>query len=81
MGLLLWIIFGAVVGWVASLIMGTDSRQGALVNIVLGIVGALVGGLVMNFFGFSGISGFNLYSFLVAMLGSVVVVWLVGLVS
>ncbi len=71
-----WVIVGALAGWVASLVMGTDARQGWFMNIVLGVVGAFVGGLAMNMFGASGVSGFNLYSLIVAMAGSAVVIWL-----
>lgn len=75
MGIILWIIFGAIVGWVASSIMGTD--EGLMMNIVLGIVGAVLGGWLMSFFGGTGITGFNLYSFLVALLGAVVLIGIV----
>lgn len=77
MNLIVWIVFGALVGWIASIMMKTDASQGALMNVIVGIVGALVGGLLMNFLGFSGVSGFNLYSLLVAILGSVVLLWIV----
>jgi uncharacterized membrane protein YeaQ/YmgE (transglycosylase-associated protein family) len=77
MGIILWIIFGALVGWIASIIMKTDAQQGALLNIVVGIVGAVLGGYIMSFFGESGTSGFNLYSFLVALLGAVVLIAIV----
>ena len=73
-GLLIWILFGALVGWLASILMKTDAQQGPLANILLGIAGALVGGFIMRFLGFDGVSGFNLYSVLVAILGSVVLV-------
>lgn len=76
MEFLTWIIVGALAGWVASMIVGTNARQGAIMNIVLGIIGAFVGGFIMNLFGASGVSGFNIYSVLVAILGAVVVVWL-----
>lgn len=77
MGLLLWIIFGALVGWVASMVMGTDAKQGAILNIVIGIIGAVLGGYVMSFFGETGVTGFNLYSFLVALLGAVILIAIV----
>ncbi|HTL39204.1 MAG TPA: GlsB/YeaQ/YmgE family stress response membrane protein [Methylomirabilota bacterium] len=77
MGIILWIIFGALVGWIASMIMGTNAQMGALANIGVGILGALIGGFIMVFFGHSGVNGFNLYSFLVALLGAVVLLWLV----
>lgn len=54
------------------MIMKTDAEQGALVNIIIGIVGAMVGGFVMSLLGGSGVTGFNLYSILVAILGSVI---------
>lgn len=79
MGIILWIIFGALVGWVASIIMKTDAQQGALLNIIVGIVGAVLGGFIMNLINKSGVSGFNLYSFLVALLGAVVLIWAVKL--
>lgn len=75
MGILLWIIFGAIVGWVASLLMGTN--EGLLLNIILGIVGAVIGGWIMSFLGQTGITGFNLYSMMVAVLGSVILIAIV----
>lgn len=72
MGIILWIIFGALVGWIASLLMSTDSQQGIVLNIVVGIVGAVLGGWIMSVIGESGVSGFNLYSFAVALIGAVV---------
>lgn len=80
MDIIIWIIFGGLVGWVASLIMGTDARQGLLLNIIIGIVGAVIGGWLMNFFGADGVGGFNLYSFLVALLGASVLIAIVGAV-
>jgi uncharacterized membrane protein YeaQ/YmgE (transglycosylase-associated protein family) len=70
MGILLWIIFGAIAGWLASMI--TNSNNGLVLDIVIGIVGAVVGGWIMSMLGSTGVSGFNLYSLLVAILGAVV---------
>lgn len=75
MGIILWIIFGALVGWIASAIMKTN--EGVFMDIVIGIVGAVFGGWLMSFFGQTGITGFNLYSFLVALLGAVVLIGIV----
>lgn len=75
MGIILWIIFGALVGWIASAIMGTG--YGVIVDIVIGIVGATVGGWLMSLLGSSGVTGFNFYSFLVAILGAVVLIAIV----
>jgi len=72
---LLWIVFGALVGWIASMIMGTNARQGLLMDIILGIVGAVIGGVIMNFFGEPGVTGFNLYSTIVALVGAVIVIY------
>jgi uncharacterized membrane protein YeaQ/YmgE (transglycosylase-associated protein family) len=75
MGIILWIVFGAIAGWIASVITG--SREGLLLDIVVGIVGAVVGGWIMSLFGNTGVTGFNLYSFLVAILGAVVLLFVV----
>jgi len=75
MGILLWIIFGAIAGWIASVIMKTDSSQNTGFDIVLGIVGSVVGGLLMGTIGQSGVTGFNIESLLVAVIGSVVVIF------
>ncbi len=73
---ILWIVLGAIAGWVASIIMKTDASQGLMGDIILGIIGAFIGGLVFNFFGASGATGFNLYSLLVAVVGSVILIYL-----
>lgn len=72
MNIIVWIVFGALVGWVASMIMKTNSEQGVLLDIIVGIVGAVAGGWIMSLFGEGGVSGFDLYSFLVALLGACV---------
>lgn len=80
MGIILWIIFGALAGWIASMIMKTNQQQGLLLDIVVGIVGALIGGWIMTIFGEGGVDGFNLYSFIVAVLGAVVLLAIVKFV-
>jgi len=72
MGIIAWIILGALAGWIASMIMGTNSEQGGVMNIVVGIIGAFIGGFIMSMLGQSGVSGFNLYSILVAIAGACV---------
>lgn len=76
MNILLWLLLGLVAGWLASVIMGSNSQQGMLMDIVLGIVGAFVGGFMMNLFGATGVDGFNLYSLFVATLGAIALIWL-----
>ena len=80
MGIISWIVLGALAGWVASMIMKTNAKQGLLLNIVVGIVGAMIGGFVMNFFGAAGVTAFDLRSFLVAVLGAVILIGLLNLV-
>jgi uncharacterized membrane protein YeaQ/YmgE (transglycosylase-associated protein family) len=72
MGILSWIILGLIAGFIASKIV--DKRgQGFWLDIALGIVGALVGGFLFDFFGASGVTGLNIYSMIVAIIGAVVV--------
>lgn len=73
MGILLWIVFGAIAGWAASTIM--KSENGLLWDILLGVVGSAIGGFLMSLFGQPAVTGFNLYSFFVAILGAVVLIW------
>lgn len=79
MGLIIWLVIGGVIGWLASIIMRTDGQQGIVLNVIVGIVGAFLGGLI-----FSGGSinnaGLTLTSFLVSLLGAVVLLAIVNLV-
>lgn len=77
--LIFWIVLGALAGWIASMIMKRDSQMGAGANIVVGIVGALLGGFIMNSLGGEGVTGFNIYSILVAIGGAIVLLFIVGL--
>lgn len=78
MGILLWIILGALAGWIASIIMRNNAEQGAVGNIIVGIVGAVIGGYAMSVFGQAGVTGFNLYSLVVAVIGSVILLAIVN---
>ncbi|HMB24587.1 MAG: GlsB/YeaQ/YmgE family stress response membrane protein [Chloroflexota bacterium] len=80
MNWIVWIIFGAIAGWIASIVMGKNKQMGAIANIVVGIVGAIIGGWIMSAFGGQGVTGFNIPSLLVAILGAIVLLFLVGLV-
>jgi len=72
MGLLAIIVLGLIAGWIASLIVD-NAGKGPLVDMVLGIIGALVGGAIFSALGAASITGFNLYSLFVAVIGAVVV--------
>lgn len=80
MSVLVWIIFGGLVGWVSSMLVGTNSEQGVVLNVVVGIIGAVLGGYIMNYFGEGGVTGFNFYSFMVALGGAVVLLTVLRLI-
>lgn len=69
---ILWILFGALAGWIASMIMDTNHEMGALANIVVGIVGAFIGGFAMQLLTGSDPAGFNIVNLLVAVVGAVI---------
>lgn len=72
MSIIAWIVLGLIAGFIASKIVNKQG-EGVLIDIVLGIVGALVGGFIFRAFGMSGVTGFNIYSLLVAIGGAIVV--------
>jgi uncharacterized membrane protein YeaQ/YmgE (transglycosylase-associated protein family) len=74
MSIISWIILGLIAGFIGSKIVNRQG-QGLMLDIALGVVGAIVGGGLFSFFGATGITGLNLYSMLVAIVGSVVVLW------
>ena len=82
MNFLLWIIVGGILGWIASIIMHTNAQQGLVLNIIVGIVGALVAGLVLTpLFGIGTInqSNFSLPALLVSLLGAIILLAIVNL--
>jgi len=78
MGILAWIVVGAVAGWLASMVV--HSSLGLIGDIVVGIVGAFIGGFLFNLIGQGGVSGFNLYSIVVAFIGAVVLLVVIRLI-
>lgn len=72
--IILWIVFGALAGWIASMITKTNEQQGALGNIITGIVGAFLGGYLVKVLTGNEVEGFNLGSLLVAILGAVILI-------
>ena len=81
MGWLAWIIVGAISGWLASIVMKTNREQGLIMDIIVGIVGALIGGVVFNALGIAGTTGFNIWSVFVAFVGAVILLGLLRLFS
>ena len=70
--ILAWIIFGALAGWIASIIMKTNAQQGAIANIVVGILGAFLGGFLVRLLTGNDVEGFNIVSLLTAIVGAVI---------
>jgi uncharacterized membrane protein YeaQ/YmgE (transglycosylase-associated protein family) len=80
MGFIGWVVLGGFAGWVASIIAGANGRMGILANIVVEVIGAFIGGWIFNFFGGYGVTGFNLYSFVVAVVGASVLLFIARLI-
>ena len=76
MGLLSWIIVGGIAGWLSTKIIKPKKPKGCFTGVILGIIGAIVGGFVVNMFGGHGVTGFNIHSIMVATLGAVILIWL-----
>ncbi len=76
MGIIAWIVLGGIAGWIASIIAGNNASQGIVGNIVVGILGALVGGFVFRALGGDGVTGFNLWSLLVATAGATLLLFI-----
>lgn len=74
MSIIAWLILGLIAGWIGSMIVNRRG-EGLLLDIVLGVVGAVVGGFLFNMFGATGVTGLNLYSMLVAVIGAIVVLF------
>jgi len=81
MGLLLFLIFGIIVGAVARWIVPGEGPGGILGDLVIGIIGSFIGGFIYEFFGHTGYSGFNLASFVCAVVGAVVLLWIIRAVT
>lgn len=73
------IIIGGLAGWVASMIMKTNASMGLLANIVVGIIGAIIGNLLLPVFGVSGSTGFSIWSFIVALIGAIILLFIISL--
>lgn len=76
MGFFAWIVLGGIAGWLASIIAGNNEEQGLIGNIVIGILGAFIGGFLINLLGGEGITGFNPWSLLVAVMGATLLLFI-----
>ncbi len=77
MSILAWLLLGGLAGWIAGAIVIRNPKMGVIGNILVGIVGAVIGGWLFNHFGGYGVTGFNLYSLFVSFVGSVVLITIV----
>lgn len=73
-----WLILGGLAGWVASMIKGRDAQMGVGLNIVVGVIGGLIGGWLLTLFGFDVAGGGWIFSFLTCLLGAVILLWIVN---
>lgn len=81
LGILGWIIIGGLAGWIGSKVMGTDAQQGILLNVVVGVIGGLIGGFLLQLFGVDVAGGGLIFSFLTCLLGAVILLFLVKAVT
>ena len=78
MGIIAWIILGAISGWLASIIMDKNASMGAIANIITGIIGAFIGGAVFNVIGAQEVTGLNVYSVMVSVVGACIFLWILN---
>lgn len=76
MGIIAWIVLGGLSGWIASLLL--KEQRGCLANVVIGILGAVIGGLIFSFLGGRGVTGFNPWSVFVSVVGALILLALLG---
>ena len=81
LGIIGWIIVGGLAGWIASKLMRTDAQMGVLLNIVVGILGGLIGGFLLRGFGVDVAGGGRWFSFLTCLIGAVILLALVKLIT
>lgn len=84
MNIILWVVFGGLAGWLASIFVGSDAAFGVLGNIIIGIAGALIGGWIADALGLGGKQGADrptkIWPFVTAVLGAMLLIWLVNLI-
>lgn len=79
MGIISWIIIGGIAGWLGSMITANNEEMGVMKNIIVGIIGSFIGGFLFNIIGGYGFTGFNIWSLIVAIVGSVILLSIINL--
>ena len=79
MGIISWVIIGGLAGWIGSMITKDNEEMGFFKNVIVGIIGAFIGGFVFNIIGGYGITGFNIWSLIVAVIGSVILLSIINM--
>ncbi|MDD3842565.1 MAG: GlsB/YeaQ/YmgE family stress response membrane protein [Candidatus Izemoplasmatales bacterium] len=78
MYILYWIIFGAIVGWIASIITHDNARMGLIANIIVGLIGSAIGGAIATLCNLATIGSFSFWGFVFAILGSCILLWILN---
>ena len=81
MGIIGWIVIGGLAGWIGSKIQNRDAQMGIGLNIVVGIIGGLLGGWLLSVFGVDVAGGGLFFSFLTCLLGAVILLWIINMVT
>ena len=81
MGIIAWLVLGALSCCISSIIMNKNGSMGIMANIFTGIIGAFIGGIVFNFFGHQKVTGLNLHSVLVSVVGACILIWILGAIT
>lgn len=78
MYILYWIIFGGIVGWIASIIADTNKSMGIIANVIVGLIGSFIGGFIASLLGVATLSSFSVWGFVFAVLGAVILLWVIN---
>ena len=81
MGILGWILLGGIAGWIGKSVTGIGSNKGCIFNIVIGVIGSVVGGMIFSWLGEESVTGFNPWSLFVATVGAIAFLWIASLLG
>lgn len=81
MNILLWLLFGGFVGWVASILTRDNNKMGILANIIIGLIGSVIGGVISSFVGWGSISVFSWSGSILSILGAVILLTIINLIN